>query len=95
MSSFSCWFGEDVHSCIFDPWASAVGESTVAMFAIAIIFFPLYLRTRDPVLPAVVVILVSATAIAVLPGVVASIAYSMLFFTFAIMVFVFLYRTVL
>jgi hypothetical protein len=61
----------------------------------AIVFLPLYHRTGDPVLPAVVVMLLSGTAIAILPGVVASIAYSMMFFTFAIMLFVFLYRTVL
>lgn len=94
-SPFSCWFGGDVHSCVFTPWSSAVGEGTVALFAMAIVFLPLYHRTGDPVLPAVVVMLLSGTAIAILPGVVASIAYSMMFFTFAIMLFVFLYRTVL
>ena len=94
-SPFSCWFGGDVHSCVFDPWGAAVGESTVALFAIAIVFLPIYHRTGDPVLPAVVVMLLSGTALALLPGVVASIAYTMLFFTFAILLFVFLYRTVL
>jgi uncharacterized membrane protein YfcA len=80
---------------VFNPWAGAVGESTVALFAIAIVFLPIYHRTGDPVLPAVVVMLLSGTAITLLPGVVASIAYSAMFFTFAIMLFVFLYRTVL
>jgi hypothetical protein len=94
-SEFSCWFGTDVHSCVFDPWAGAVGESTLALFVIAIVYLPIYHKTGDPLLPAVVVILLSGSAIALLPGVVASIAYSMMFFTFAIMLFVFLYRTVL
>ena len=92
---FACWFGSDVHGCVFDTWTADVGTAGLGMFMVGIVFLPVYARTKDPVLPTVLLMLLSTFAIAVLPGSLAAIAYTTMFFSFAIALFVFLYRVVL
>lgn len=92
---FACWFGNDVHGCVFDTWTDTVPEAAFGMFVVGIVFLPLYARTRDPILPTVVLMLLSTFFFAILPGALASIAYTTMFFAFAIALFVLLYRTVL
>jgi hypothetical protein len=95
--SLDCWFGPDVHSCVFGQqgWAGAVGEGTLAMFIVAIVVIPIYTKTGDFVLPAVLLALISGMAIPLLPGTIASIAWTVLFIAVAGSLFILLFRMVI
>ena len=90
----SCWFSGDVHSCVFSPWAATLTEGGLAMFVIATVYLPLFIKTRDPFLPTVVLVLMSGAAMTVLPGTLASIAYTVMFFSLVLGVFMTIYRAV-
>ncbi|RDZ39404.1 hypothetical protein C5B91_20125 [Haloferax sp. Atlit-10N] len=95
--SIDCWFTSDLHTCVFgnNGWGGFIGESTIAMFIVAIVVFPLYAKTGDFVLPAVMLALIAGIAIPLLPGTVASIAWTVLFISVAAALFVLLFRMVI
>ena len=91
----SCWFSGDVHSCVFAPWTAGLTEGGLAMFVVGIVYLPLFAKTRDPYLPTVVLVLMSGTAMTVLPGTLASIAWTVIFFSLVLGVFMTFYRAVI
>ncbi|AFK19025.1 hypothetical protein E6P09_09585 [Haloferax mediterranei ATCC 33500] len=95
--SIDCWFQSDAHTCIFgEPgWSGAIGESTLAIFIVAIVVIPIYNKTGDFVLPAVLLALISGMALPLLPGTIASIAWTVLFISVAGSLFILLFRMVI
>jgi hypothetical protein len=94
--SVECWLTKDAHTCLTDGLAGSFGsEAVFAMFVVAIVVIPTYVRTGDYVLPTVLLILLSSMAIAILPAILASIAWTVIFMSIAISVFATLYRTVI
>ncbi|ELZ95010.1 hypothetical protein C440_08037 [Haloferax mucosum ATCC BAA-1512] len=95
--SLECWFQNDAHTCVFgEPgWSGFIAEPTLAMFIVAIVVIPVYNKTGDFVLPAVLLALISGMAIPLLPGTIASIAWTVLFVSVAGALFVLLFRMVI
>ena len=95
--SVDCWLNQDAHTCFTDGLAGAFGgnEPVFAMFVVAIVIIPMYAKTGDYILPSVLLIMMSALAIPILPGVLVSIAWTVIFMTIAVAVFTTLYRTVI
>ncbi|SFR34124.1 hypothetical protein [Halogeometricum limi] len=95
--SVDCWLTEDAHTCFTDGLASAFGgsEPVLAMFVVGIVIIPMYMKTGDYIMPSVLLILLSALAIPILPGVLLGVAWTVIFMTIAIAVFTTLYRMVI
>lgn len=65
----------DVHAVLFDV---SMPEGVFAMFVSAIVLIPLYARTGSPVLPAVVLVLLSGSMIPLLPAALVGVARGVL-----------------
>ncbi|MCO8266633.1 hypothetical protein NKF06_08550 [Haloferax sp. AB510] len=97
MSELDCWFQQDVHSCVADGLGNAFGpgtESVLAMFIVAGVIIPIYAKTGDYVLPATLLVLISGFAATLLPGIIASIAWTVIFMTLVVSLFAALFQTV-
>ena len=95
MSDISCWFNGDPHTCLFSEWTGLLGEGVLSMFIVFIVVGPIAAKTEDPILPSVLLALVSWMAFTSLPGVVAGIAWTTMFMSLAVAIFATLYYLVI
>ncbi|WP_224332872.1 hypothetical protein [Haloprofundus halobius] len=93
--SLDCWFSGDIHPCIFAEATGLLGELTFGMFVTAIVIVPIYARTGDIILPSTVMALIAFMAFTVLPGQLVGIAWTMMFMSLALAIFMTFYKAVI
>ncbi|WP_138798002.1 hypothetical protein [Halostella sp. PRR32] len=76
----------DWFDLLFDSVVQSLGEGTFAMFVVGIIVIPIYSRTGDASLPAILLTLFAGTLIPMLPGGLSRVAWGVFWIAGAIAV---------